>query len=112
QRLALELANALAREVELVPDRLERPRLTLEPEAQLEDAPLPLGEGVECAADALPAQRLFGLVERIRCLAVGEEIAELTLIVCTDGLVQRDRCVSRAERLVDVLERQAGWLGG
>src|SRR5207253_11443127 len=32
ERLALELADALARQVELVPDRLERPRLALEAE--------------------------------------------------------------------------------
>src|SRR6059058_3217610 len=40
ERLALELADALARQVELVPDRLERPRLALESEAELEDAAL------------------------------------------------------------------------
>src|SRR3954452_13139828 len=40
QRLTLELPDALTRQVELVPDRLERPRLALEPEAQLEDPPL------------------------------------------------------------------------
>ncbi len=42
ERLPLELADALARQVELVPDRLERPRLALEAEAQLEDPPFPL----------------------------------------------------------------------
>ena len=42
QRLALELTDPLAREIELVPDRLERPGLALEPEAELEDPPLAL----------------------------------------------------------------------
>ena len=70
ERLALELADTLARQVELVPDRLERPRLTLEPEPELEDAPLALGERIECSADALATKRLLGLVERVRCLAV------------------------------------------
>src|SRR5262249_29079316 len=42
--LALELTNALARQVELVTDRLERPRLALEAEPQLEDPPLTLGK--------------------------------------------------------------------
>src|SRR5215210_6000440 len=42
ERLALELADALPRQIELVPDRLERPRLALEAEAQLEDAALTL----------------------------------------------------------------------
>jgi hypothetical protein len=43
QRLALELADALARQVELMADRLERPRLAFEAEAKLEDPALPLG---------------------------------------------------------------------
>ena len=36
QSLTLELANPLACQIELVPDRLERPRLALEAEPQLE----------------------------------------------------------------------------
>src|SRR4029079_8531526 len=101
----------LARQVDLVPDRLERPGLAVEPEAELEDAPLPLGKRVEGLAHALAAKRLFGLVERIGSLAVREEIAELALVVRADRLVQRDRRVGRAERLVDVLERHASCLG-
>src|SRR6188508_2207832 len=91
--LTLELADPLAGEIELVADRLERPGLALEAEPQLEDAPLPLGEGVERAADALLAERLLGLVERVDGLAVGEQVAELALVVRADRLVQRDRCV-------------------
>src|SRR3954447_16561273 len=106
QRLALELAHALARQVELVADRLQRPRLALEPEAKLEDPPLALRERVERAPDALLAQRLLGLVERIGSLAVGEEIAELALVVGADSLVQRDGRGRGAERLVDVLDGQ------
>src|SRR5262249_24264744 len=111
ERLALELPDALARQVELVADRLERPGLALEAEAQLEDPPLPLGQRVERLADVLLAQRLLGLVERIRRLAVGEEIAELALVVCADGLVQRDGGRRGGERLVDVLDRQPSGLG-
>src|SRR5437868_8643758 len=111
QRLALELADALTRQVELVPDRLERPRLALETEAKLEDAPLPLGECVERAPDALAPQRLFRLVERIGGLAVCEEVTELAFVVGADRLVQRDRRLRGAERLVDVLDRQTGRLG-
>jgi hypothetical protein len=43
QRLAFELSHALAGQVELVADRLERPGLALEAEAELEDPALPLG---------------------------------------------------------------------
>src|SRR5581483_3513280 len=110
ESLALELADALARQVELVADRLQRPRLALEAEPQLEDPPLALGQRVERLADALPAQRLLRLVERIRRLAVGEQVAELALVVGADRLVQRDRRVGRRQRLVDVLDRQAGRL--
>src|SRR5436305_12280484 len=75
--LALELPDALARQVELVADRLERPRLALEAETQLEDPPLPFGQRVERPTDVLTAERLLGLVERIGGLAVGAEVPEL-----------------------------------
>src|SRR5581483_960695 len=91
ERLALELAHPLARQVELLADRLERPRLALEPEAELEDPPLPLRQRVERLAHALPAKRLLGLVEGIGGLAVREQVAELALVVGADRLVQRDR---------------------
>src|SRR6188508_3024082 len=81
ERLALELANPFARQVELVADRLQRPRLALEAEAELEDPPLALGQRIQRLADALAAQRLLGLVERVGGLAVGEQVAELTLVV-------------------------------
>src|SRR4051794_39885324 len=111
ERLALELPDALARQVELVADRLERPRLALEAEAQLQDAPLALGERVERPADVLAAERLLRLVERIGGLAVGEQIAELALVVGADRLVQRDRRRGRRKRLLDMLDREACRLG-
>ena len=56
QRLGLELPDPLAGQIQLVPDRLERPRLAVEAEPQLEDAPLTLGESVERLAHALAAK--------------------------------------------------------
>src|SRR6266566_1027578 len=106
ESLALELPDPLAGQVELVTDRLQRPRLALEAEAKLEDPALPLGQSVERAADSLLAQRLLGLVERIGGLAVGEEIAELALVVRADCLVQRDGRLGGAQRLGDVLLRR------
>jgi hypothetical protein len=64
-----------------VPDCLERPGLAFEAEAQLEDPPLAFGQRVERLADVLAPQRLLGLVKRVGRLAVGEEIAELALVV-------------------------------
>src|ERR671938_1258656 len=104
ESLPLELANALPRQVELVPDRLERPGLTLEPEPQLEDPPLPLGQRVERAPHALAPERLLGLVERIGSLPVREQVAQLSLVVGADRLVERHRCLRGAERLIDVLD--------
>src|SRR6266566_3452165 len=109
--LALELTDPLTGQIELVPDRLQSPRLAVEAEAKLQDPALPLGQSVERAADSLLAQRLLGLVERIRRLAVGEEIAELALVVRADRLVQRDRRLGGAQRLVDVLQRQTCRVG-
>src|SRR4051794_39452063 len=111
QSLALELPDALARQVELMADRLERPRLAVEAEAQLEDAAFPLRKGVESAPHALAAERLLGLLERVGGLAVCEEISELALVVGTNRLVERDRRLGCPERLVDVLNREAGGLG-
>src|SRR5262245_25244456 len=109
--LALELPDALTRKVELVADRFERPRLTLEAEAKLEDPPLALGQGVERTPNSLASQRLLCLVERIGGLAVGEQVAELALVVRADRLVQRDGRLGSAQRLVHVLNRQPGGLG-
>src|SRR5213078_5403908 len=100
----------LSRQIGLVADRLERPRLAVEAEAQLEDPPLALGQGVERPPHALAAKRLLGLVERIGSLAVREEVAELALVVRADGLIERDRSLRGAERLIDVLERKTGRL--
>src|SRR4029079_13763381 len=91
-------------------DRLERPRVSLEAEAELENAPLTLGEGIERFADSLLAEGLLGLVERVRSFAVGEEIAELAFVVRSDALVQGDGRLGRAQRFVDVLNRKAGRL--
>src|SRR5205809_4625671 len=111
ERLALELANTLARQPELVSDRLERPRLAFEAEPQLENAPLALWERVECTAHALLAQRLLCLVEWISRLAVSEEVTELALVVGPNRLVEGDGRLRSAERLVDVLDRKTGRRG-
>src|SRR5207249_1772188 len=111
ERLTLELADPLSRQVELVADRLERPGLALEAEAQLEDPPLALRKRLERTPHALAAERLLGLVERIGGLAVGEQVAELALVVGADRLVQRDGRLGGAERLLDMLDRQARRLG-
>ena len=110
QRLRLELPDALARQVELGPDRLERP------------GPARSRSGARgCAAHArgerrAPRARPGGAAtprppRTGRLLRGREEIAQLALVVGADRLVQRDRRVGGAQRLVDVLHRQSRCLG-
>src|SRR4051795_10216361 len=106
KRLALELPDALARQVELMADRLERPGLTVEAEPQLQDAPLALGQGIEGLADVLAAKRLLRLFERIGSFAVGEEVAQLALVVGAHRLVERHGRGRGGQRLLDVLQRE------
>src|SRR5215211_1098083 len=108
--LAFQLSHALPRQAELVSDRFERPGLALEAEAELQNPALTLGERIERPADTLLPKRFLGLVEGVDRLAVGEEVSELTLVVGADRLVQRDRRLRGAERLVDMLHRETGRL--
>src|SRR3954462_1584155 len=75
--VALELPDALARQAELLADRLERGRLGLEAEAELDDAPLTLGQIRHRALHALPADRLDRFLGGINRGLVGEQVAEL-----------------------------------
>src|SRR5207237_7526117 len=107
ERAALELADALAREAELLADRLERGRLAVEAVAELEDPPLPVRELRDCLPDDVVPVRVRRLLGRVGRGRVAEEVAQLTVLARADRLVQRDRRVGGVERLVDVLERQA-----
>src|SRR5258708_3282411 len=112
QRLVLDLADPLARDVERPPDLVERARvLAAEAVAQLEHAPLPVGEVLERLAQRLLREDLGGaLVRRLGAL-VGDELAELGLLLVTDGLLERDRSLRRALDRVDLLRIDAGDLG-
>src|SRR3954454_17607762 len=82
ERLVLDLADPLARDVERPPDLVERARvLPAEPVAQLEDAPLAVGEVLQRLAERLLREDLGGaLVRGLRAL-VGDELAELGLLL-------------------------------
>src|SRR5919198_3442403 len=107
ERLALELPDTLAREPELPADRGQRVRLAVEAEAQLQHAPLRLWQRLERLPDPLVPQRRLGLRERVARLRVGEELAQLRVVV-GDVLVQRHRRVRRRERLPDVTNAHTG----
>jgi oligopeptide/dipeptide ABC transporter ATP-binding protein len=106
-----QLADAFARQAELVPDRFERPGPTVEAEPELENAPLTFGQRRERTPETFTVERLLSLVERVGGLAVSEQIDQLALVVRADGLVQRHRRAGHAERLVHALDRQARRLG-
>src|SRR5437588_7566556 len=65
ERLVLDLADPLARDVERAADLVERPRvLAAEPVAQLEDPALAVGEVLERLAQRLLGEDLGGAVVR------------------------------------------------
>ena len=108
--VALELPDALPRQAELLADRLERGGLGVEAEAQLDDAPLPLGQVRDRALYALPADRLDSFLGGIDRRLVGEQVAELRVAVRAETLVQGDG-VDGVECLDDVLELEPRRLG-
>src|SRR6185503_8684201 len=108
EALVLDLADALACDVERAADLVEGPRLlAVEAVAHLEHLPLSRGERVEDRAQRIaPQAHLRGLLrERLRL--VGEEVAELRLLLVADRLLQRDRGLRAALDVLDLLERQA-----
>src|SRR5215216_1606957 len=109
ERLVLDLADALARDVERPPDLVERARvLAAEAVAQLEHAPLAVREVLERLAQRLLGEDLGrALVRRLGAL-VGDELAELRLLLVTDRLLQRDRGLRGALDRIDLLGLDPG----
>src|SRR6201991_3521250 len=112
QRLVLDLPDALARHVERAPDLVERARvLPAEAVAELEDAPLAVGEGLQRLAKGFLGEDLRrALVRRLRAL-VGDELAELRLLLVADRLLERDRGLGGTLDRVDLLGVDPGGLG-
>src|SRR5918911_2415282 len=97
QRLVLDLADALARHVERAAHLVERARvLAAEAVAQLEHAALAVGQVLQRLAQRLLGEDLRrALVRRLGAL-VGDELAELGLLLVADRLLERDRRLGRA----------------
>src|SRR3954454_16763568 len=112
QRLVLDLADPLAGDVERAPDLVEGARmLAAEPVTQLEDAALTVGQVLERLAQRLLGQEVRGAVEGGLGLLVGDELAELRLLLVADRLLQRHRRLGGALDLVDLLRVDAGDIG-
>src|SRR5258707_5443990 len=102
QRLVLDLADPLARDVERPPDLVQRPRmLAAEPVAELEHAALAVAQVLERLAQRFLGQDFGRSLVRGLGPLVGDELAELELLLVADGLLERDR------RLRGALDRVA-----
>src|SRR3954447_9880114 len=112
ERLVLDLADALARDVERPADLVERARvLAAEAVAQLEDAALAVGQVLEGLAQRFLGEDLRrALVRRLGAL-VGDELAELRLLLVADRLLEADRRLRRALDRVDLLRVDARDVG-
>src|SRR5215208_16902 len=104
ERLVLDLADALARHVERAAHLVQGAgMLAAESVAQLEHAPLAVREVLQRLAQRLLGEDLGGaLVGRLGTL-VGDELAELGLLLVADRLLERDRGLRRALDRVDLL---------
>src|SRR5690349_4182877 len=112
ERLVLDLADALARHVERPPDLVERARvLAAEAVAQLEHAALAVGEVLQRLAQRLLGEDLRGALVRRLGPLVGDELAELGLLLVADRLLERDRRLGGALDRVHFLGIDAGDLG-
>src|SRR4030095_13925037 len=90
----------------------QRPRvLAAKPVAELEHAALAIGEVFEGLLQRLLGEQLGGALEgRIGAL-IGDELAEIPLLLVADRLLERDRRLRRALDRVDLLRLDAGDLG-
>jgi hypothetical protein len=94
------------------PDLVERARvLAAEAVAQLEHAALAVGEVLQRLAQRLLREDLRGALVRRLGPLVGDELAELGLLLVADRLLERDRRLGRALDRVDLLGVDAGDLG-
>src|SRR4051812_16359109 len=104
QRLVLDLADALTRHVERAPDLVERARvLSAEAVPQLQHAALAVGEVLQRLAQSLLGEDLRGALVRRLGPLVGDELAELGLLLVADRLLERHRRLRRALDRVDLL---------
>src|SRR6185503_6269551 len=102
QRLVLDLPDALAGDVEGSADLVQGPRvLAAEPVTELEHAALAVGEVLEGLLQRLLGEQLGRPLERGFGPLVGDELAELRLLLVADRLLEGDRSLRRPLDRVD-----------
>src|SRR6478609_8498124 len=106
ERLRLDLANALAGHVELLAHFLERPRpAVLQPEPELEHAPLATGQRVEHRLDLFLEELVRRRLGGRQRAAVLDEVAEVRVLLLADRGLERDRLLGDLDDLADLLGR-------
>src|SRR5580658_1592654 len=99
-RPCLDLTNALTRQVEVLADVLERPRLTpVQPEAEAQNLALTLVKGGKQAVDLEWQQRGGGHLEGRLRRAVLDHVTKLGIPVLTKRLRQRQGLGTESQRL-------------
>src|SRR5499433_532962 len=108
QRLGLDLADALARDRELVADLFQRVVLVhADAEAHADYTLLPRRERGERARRGLAQVRLDSRIDRQDRVLVFNEIAEMGILLVADRSFQRQRLLGDLEHLAHLLERHA-----
>ena len=103
QRLGLDLADAFARNVELLADLLEGMRLAvLKAEAHTQDLLLTRREGGEDILELLTQKRVGCLLGRLRSVIILNEVAEMTVLFFADRRLKGDRLLRDLHDLLDL----------
>src|SRR3954454_12142899 len=104
ERLRLDLADALAGDVELLADLLERARASvLEAEPQLEHPSLATRQRIENGLDLLLQQLVGRRLGRRERPAILDEVAEVGVLLLADRRLERDRLLRDLDDLADLL---------
>src|SRR2546427_3730421 len=104
--LGLDLADPLPGDVELLADLLERsgPAI-LQAEPELQDAPLPAGQGVQHGLHLLLEQLVRGRLGGGQRAPVLDEVAEVRVLLLADRRLERDGLLRDLDDLADLLPR-------
>src|SRR5438105_4795138 len=100
QRLGLDLADALARDGELLADLFQSMvGIHADAEAHAQHALLAWGQRRQNARGGLPQIRLNGRIDREERILVLDEIAKMAILLIPDGRLQRQRLLGDLEDL-------------
>ena len=103
QGLGFDLADPLARDVELLADLLERVRLAVDQtEAHAQHLLLPRRQRGQDFLELLAQQGIGGLLRRLGGLVVLDEVAEMAVFLLADGRFERDGLLRDLQDLFDL----------